>query len=92
MIYSVYWVENEYPCKVITSVVDTTSEESSGYGNATFIGKSSVKAEILSRNKIISFINENNEYMGVPIFSKAYIKTIQDEIDKLVDAYPEEVI
>jgi len=92
MIYSVYWVENEYPCKVIVAIIDSTSEESNGYGNATFVGKSSVKAEILSRRRIIEFINENNEYMGVPIFSESYIATIQNEIDKLEDTYPEEVI
>jgi hypothetical protein len=92
MIYNVYWVDNQYPFTVRVSEENTLEDTASGYGNAVRIGKSSVKAEILSRKKIITYINENNDYNGGKIFTPYYISTIIMEIEQLEELFPEETI
>ena len=92
MIYSIYWVDNKYPFAVNVSEENTLEDTASGYADALRVGKSSVKAEILSRKRLVEFINENNDYKGTKIFTEYYISTLVTEIDELEEAYPEEII
>ncbi len=92
MIYNVYWVSSKYPFEVLISEVDTESDEAMGYSESEYIGKSAVKAEIISRNNLIEYIQNNNDYKGAKIFSTIYINMLKEELDGIIDEFPEEAI
>lgn len=92
MIYNIYWVSQNYPFEVLISEGDTESNETTGYAHSEWVGKSAVKAEIMSRGKLIKFIQENNDYNGTEIFSTIYINLLKDELDGIIDEFPEEAI
>lgn len=88
-----YWVKDSYPFTVIARKASQYSNEDYGLPGASFVGNSPIKPEIVSRQKLLSFFESNkNDYKGVKIFSYAYSQTIKQELDDLINAYPEAMI